>query len=120
MRGHPSLFAVWAFGGQQAYLAWVLVLLAAVPNSGDNSKVLNDPFGVDRLPGPGFSAMRTFRGSSGSAQTLLEANKAQVGGECLVPLDSGSPEAGSCQAQCIPNTQLHSDTHRVTGSNQEG
>ena len=46
-------------GGQQAYLARALVLLAAVPNGCNNSKVLDDPLGVDRLPCSGFSAVKT-------------------------------------------------------------
>lgn len=107
-----------SLGGQQAYLAWVLILLAAIPNGGNNSKILNNPLGVDCLPSPGFSAVRTFRGSLSSAQTLLEAHKPQVRRQCLVLLDSGSPDAGSCQVQGIPNAQLYSDIHRVKANNQ--
>lgn len=95
MRGLPSLFAMWGLEGQQAYLACVLVLLAAIPNGSNNSKVLNDPLGVNCLPGPGFSTVRTFRGSLVSTQTLLGANKPQVRKECLVLLNSGSPDTGS-------------------------
>lgn len=51
---------------QQAYLAWGLILLAAVPNGSNNSKILNDPLGVDSLSSSGFSAVVKSKGSTGS------------------------------------------------------
>lgn len=81
-----------ARGGQQAYLAWRLILLAPIPNGSNNSEVLDDPLGVDRLPGPGFPAVGRVRASLGSEQMqFIETNKPQVRREGLVLLDSGSP-----------------------------
>lgn len=53
----------------QGTLAWGLVLLAAVPNGGNNSKILDDPLSVDSLPSSGFSAVVTSKGLVGSKDT---------------------------------------------------
>lgn len=49
----------------QGALAWGLVLLAAVPNGSNDSKILNDPLGVDSLTSSGFSTVVTGKGSIG-------------------------------------------------------
>lgn len=53
----------------QGALAWGLVLLAAVPNGSNNSKILDDPLGVDSLTSSGFSAVVTSKGLIGSKDT---------------------------------------------------